>query len=97
MVNVGVGELVLLCVVCGAIAGMIAYTRLGGSGAFIGFFLFGSVLPLIGIIAACLAKAPPPGPQPPGWYADPSGRQEMRWWDGYRWTWHAGSPASPDA
>ncbi len=23
---------------------------------------------------------------PPGWYADPAGRHELRFWDGYRWT-----------
>jgi len=26
----------------------------------------------------------------PGWYADPSGRQKYRWWDGTRWTAYAG-------
>ncbi|HEY4378168.1 MAG TPA: DUF2510 domain-containing protein [Acidimicrobiales bacterium] len=29
---------------------------------------------------------------PPGWYPDPSG--QMRWWDGWQWTHHAG-PAGP--
>ena len=29
------------------------------------------------------AAAPPP---PPGWYADPSGRPQWRWWSGDRWT-----------
>lgn len=28
----------------------------------------------------------PAGPHPPGWYADPWGRHEHRWWDGHRWT-----------
>src|SRR3954470_6617630 len=26
----------------------------------------------------------------PGWYADPSGRQKYRWWDGTLWTAYAG-------
>lgn len=25
----------------------------------------------------------------PGWYTDPSGRAEYRWWDGLKWTSHA--------
>ncbi|HWJ62254.1 MAG TPA: DUF2510 domain-containing protein [Acidimicrobiales bacterium] len=29
--------------------------------------------------------APKPG-QPAGWYTDPAGRHEHRWWDGHRWT-----------
>jgi uncharacterized protein YxjI len=28
---------------------------------------------------------------PPGWYPDPYGRHETRWWDGTRWTEHAAS------
>jgi membrane protease YdiL (CAAX protease family) len=32
-------------------------------------------------------QAPAPAP---GWYADPSGRQKFRWWDGARWTAYAG-------
>jgi hypothetical protein len=27
-----------------------------------------------------------PGAPPPGWYADPAGRFEHRWWDGTTWT-----------
>ncbi len=31
--------------------------------------------------------APPPQPTyPPGYYADPQGRFEARWWDGFQWT-----------
>ena len=30
---------------------------------------------------------PPSGP-PAGWYPDPSGRFELRYWDGSRWTEH---------
>ncbi len=30
----------------------------------------------------------PAGPHPPGWYADPSGRYELRYWDGAQWTEH---------
>lgn len=32
-----------------------------------------------------------PQQQPPGWYADPQGRHEARWWDGSRWTEHVAS------
>jgi hypothetical protein len=30
---------------------------------------------------------------PPGWFADPSGEQRMRWWDGVQWTEHVSAPA----
>lgn len=31
----------------------------------------------------------PDAPPPPGWYPDPTGRQDHRWWDGATWTDHA--------
>jgi hypothetical protein len=37
------------------------------------------------------APAPEPTPivtTPPGWYPDPSGRYELRYWDGTQWTEH---------
>ena len=39
---------------------------------------------------------PPPVRQPLGWYADPWGGREWRWWDGREWTAHThpyGAPA----
>jgi uncharacterized protein YxjI len=33
----------------------------------------------------------PPAQHPPGWYPDPFGRHETRWWDGSQWTEHAAS------
>jgi uncharacterized protein len=32
---------------------------------------------------------------PPGWYPDPGGLAERRWWDGDRWTEHVWPPRSP--
>jgi uncharacterized protein YxjI len=32
-----------------------------------------------------------PGQHPQGWYPDPFGRHESRWWDGARWTEHVAS------
>lgn len=32
-----------------------------------------------------------PAQHPPGWYPDPFGRHETRWWDGQQWTEHAAS------
>ena len=37
------------------------------------------------------APAVAPVPTPPGWYADPSGAHQFRWWDGGRWTEHVHS------
>lgn len=32
--------------------------------------------------------APAPSTRPAGWYAEPSGSGDWRWWDGHRWTEH---------
>jgi uncharacterized protein YxjI len=32
-----------------------------------------------------------PGQHPAGWYPDPFGRHETRWWDGHQWTEHVAS------
>src|SRR5262245_64365301 len=34
---------------------------------------------------------PSPQAHPPGWYPDPFGRHESRWWDGGRWSEHVSS------
>ena len=55
--------------------------------------------------AAPAAAAPAPTPAvPAGWYADPAGRFELRYWDGSTWTEHVSragqqftDPPSPDA
>ncbi|MGI8612773.1 MAG: DUF2510 domain-containing protein [Nocardioidaceae bacterium] len=33
----------------------------------------------------------PPQQHPPGWYPDPWGQHEHRWFDGAHWTEHVGS------
>jgi hypothetical protein len=38
-----------------------------------------------------LVAPPPPEGAPAGWFADPHGRHERRWWDGARWTDHVSS------
>jgi RsiW-degrading membrane proteinase PrsW (M82 family) len=44
---------------------------------------------LLGRTPPAPATAPPPQPSPPpDWYADPSGRFRLRYWDGYAWTGH---------
>jgi uncharacterized protein YxjI len=37
------------------------------------------------------APAGAPGQHPQGWYPDPFGRHETRWWDGVQWTEHVAS------
>jgi hypothetical protein len=32
---------------------------------------------------------------PPGWYADPAGGWDLRWWDGARWTEHLAAAPPP--
>jgi len=36
----------------------------------------------------------PPVAVPPGWHPDPSGINQWRWWDGYRWTEHVSGHAA---
>jgi hypothetical protein len=38
------------------------------------------------------ANSGSPGPIPAGWYADPSGGDGKRWWDGGQWTNHVQQP-----
>lgn len=42
---------------------------------------------------------PYPPPVPPGWHPDPSGSDQLRWWDGGRWSEHTwrGEPAEQSA
>ena len=37
-------------------------------------------------LVAPYLPAATPAPTPPGWYPDPRGRHEHRWWDGAAWT-----------
>lgn len=39
--------------------------------------------------------APPPSTPPPGWYPDPSGSGQQRWWDGAQWGIVASSTTAP--
>jgi uncharacterized protein YxjI len=41
--------------------------------------------------ASSQATTGAPGQHPAGWYPDPFGRHETRWWDGGRWTEHVAS------
>jgi hypothetical protein len=34
-------------------------------------------------------------PTPAGWYADPAGSTQLRWWDGTAWTAHLAAPPAP--
>ena len=34
-------------------------------------------------------------PTPAGWYADPAGSTQLRWWDGTAWTAHLAAPPTP--
>ena len=39
--------------------------------------------------------APDPDAPPFGWYTDPSGQYQVRYWDGTRWTEHVASDGVP--
>jgi hypothetical protein len=76
----------------GLIAGAIAASR---GLSFLGFFIVGMLFPLIGIVLALVVKGPgkwahlTPAPGQ-GWWPDPTGRFEHRWFDGKQWTRHVG-------
>jgi hypothetical protein len=38
---------------------------------------------------------PPPTTIQAGWHRDPTGRHEVRWWDGQRWTEHVATQGQP--
>jgi uncharacterized protein len=56
----------------------------------------GGWIPAPGNGLAWPAKSPTvqPGAPPPGWHPDPSGANQWRWWDGYRWTEHVSGHAA---
>jgi hypothetical protein len=37
---------------------------------------------------AAAAQAPPPPPSPAGWFPDPEGKHQLRYFDGAQWTQH---------
>nr|WP_141812906.1 DUF2510 domain-containing protein [Nocardia bhagyanarayanae] len=60
-------------------------------------FCVGGALLFVFLLLRALARAggprpgpsallPPPVGPPPGWYIDPAGSGNHRWWDGTRWT-----------
>lgn len=50
--------------------------------------------PAIGSAVADDSLTPPPPGTPAGWVPDPSGRYEMRYWDGSSWTEHVATGAT---
>jgi len=46
-----------------------------------------------------MSTTPPPSQTPAGWYNDPSGSPNLRYWDGVQWTEHTGAlpPQQKDA
>lgn len=84
--------LLAVMVIGGLVAGVIASSR---GLTFTGFFVLGAMLPIIGILFALVAKAPGPLARltpaaGKGWWDDPTGRFEHRWFDGRHWTQHVG-------
>lgn len=75
-----VGVVAFTAITCGLISSAVATTK--GLSA-IGYFFVGLILGLIGIVVAICAR--PAGPATPGWYADPFGKAQYRWWDGKHW------------
>lgn len=76
-----------VCIIGGVIAAAIAYTKVPTAGTATIYFIFGALIPIVGIVFAVLMKpTPQPMPPPPGWYPDPWGQAAYRWFDGCQWT-----------
>jgi hypothetical protein len=66
-----------------------------------GIFTMGWLVATIYLVAIDTQRSPrlvpldPSQPSPEGWYADPVGRHEERWWDGSTWTEHVTDRGRP--
>lgn len=83
------GPILAVALLGGLVAGLIANSR---GLSFGGYFILGCLLPIVGIIVAAVAQ-PPRGkltqltPAPgEGWWPDPTGRFEHRYYDTRGWT-----------
>jgi Protein of unknown function (DUF2510) len=86
---------ILLWLFCAAIAAAIAHTKNRNVGE---GFLWGALLGVIGVIIVLCLPPPksktllPPGTPPPpgaakgGWYPDPAGTGQQRYWNGKKWS-----------
>lgn len=80
--------LIVVAVAGGLIAGAIADSK---GQSFGGYFVIGLILPILGILLALVAQPSRLGKLTPaqggrGWWPDPTGRFEHRWFDGRQWT-----------
>jgi Protein of unknown function (DUF2510) len=59
-------------------------------GGLIFFIWLAAIAVCVGALVSRHEADRPAGLPPAGWYPDPVGRAGMRFWDGSRWTEHAG-------
>jgi hypothetical protein len=85
--------LLVMAVLCGVIGAALGSSKKVGGG---GGFILGLLLGFIGLIIVAVSAPKSPldrveaKPADKGWYPDPLGRFDDRWFDGYRWTQHVG-------
>lgn len=81
------GVLIVIAVAGGLIAGGIAQSK---GHSFGGYFILGFLLPLVGILVAAVARPNRGALLTPadgiGWHRDPTGRFDVRYFDGQTWT-----------
>jgi hypothetical protein len=95
--NLDIGPLLAVALIGGLLSGVIASSK---GHSFIGYLVIGAVLPIVGIILALVAPSPgklgqltPAEKQ--GWWPDPTGRFEHRYFDGRAWTRFVGRDGRP--
>lgn len=82
-----IGFLLIVAVLGGLVSGFIAQSKGLSSG---GYFVLGFLLPIVGVLVALVSQSSTLGRLRPaddrGWWPDPTGRFEYRYFDGKHWT-----------
>jgi len=88
--GVAPGEVMLVRSLASTFRDAVPWIALAIAGAMI--VAAGVVLLLVGLLSRSVVPVPGASSSPPGWYADPSQPNALRFWDGRAWTTHTHHP-----